>query len=213
MTLINGRPAMEVIEEFAREVSSKSRDLGVRFNSALCSLKYIPNEDGSIGQFYAGNEFSYRTYLPETDSIEYTLECPRGIPKPIKREWKLTASSKLVNNFQDSQSFFENNCLASPPSKEFMDPQKIMTYPQIKSELIPITLFKTNSFELNLATHVRNVGLYQFYRSYDKTIGIVVVPKVQEKDRAGILEALKELYDNGARRVSNAYFLLKYNMH
>ncbi|CAG8694770.1 13633_t:CDS:2, partial [Cetraspora pellucida] len=79
---IDNRPAIDVITEFASKYTSLSRDLSVRFNSALASLGFGAGDFAINGQL-----FTSRNKLPESPSISYTLNC-NGKTSKINREWK-----------------------------------------------------------------------------------------------------------------------------
>ncbi|CAG8526541.1 7778_t:CDS:2 [Dentiscutata erythropus] len=80
---IDGRPAIDVIIEFARNYTHRSRDLSSRFNSALASLAF---GNGDFG--ISGTSFTLRNQLPKSPSTSYTLNCNGKISK-ITREWKV----------------------------------------------------------------------------------------------------------------------------
>ncbi|CAG8840135.1 21434_t:CDS:1, partial [Cetraspora pellucida] len=73
---------IDVITEFASNYTSWSRDLSVRFNSALASLGFVTGDFTKYGQL-----FTSRSKLPESPSISYTLNC-NGKTSKINREWK-----------------------------------------------------------------------------------------------------------------------------
>ncbi|CAG8797432.1 45861_t:CDS:2, partial [Gigaspora margarita] len=80
---IDDKPAIDVITEFASNHIASSRDLSVRFNSALASLRFGNGDFEIFGQF-----FTYRIQLPKNSSISYTLNCNDKISK-INREWQI----------------------------------------------------------------------------------------------------------------------------
>ncbi|CAG8561359.1 20743_t:CDS:2 [Dentiscutata erythropus] len=80
---IDDKPAIDVITEFASNNTAWSRDLSVRFNSALASLYFGYGDFGIYGQL-----FTRRSQLPKNSSISYTLNCNDKITKII-REWQI----------------------------------------------------------------------------------------------------------------------------
>ncbi|CAG8540611.1 3240_t:CDS:2 [Acaulospora morrowiae] len=109
VTLINGKPAFDVIVEYADTSVSSSRDLGVRFNVALASLT-------ATGGMKKG-EFGFRTRLPETKSISYDLVCS-GKKSRIDIPWKISIQDyRLFPLFNDSKDYFDNLC--NNPNKSF----------------------------------------------------------------------------------------------
>ncbi|CAG8480980.1 10540_t:CDS:2 [Racocetra fulgida] len=81
VTHIDDKPAIDVITEFARNNISNSRDLNVRFNTALASLAF-----GNMDFLVYGQLFSLRQKLPTDPTISYTLNCNDKIFN-ITREW------------------------------------------------------------------------------------------------------------------------------
>ncbi|CAG8482760.1 1057_t:CDS:2, partial [Diversispora eburnea] len=203
VTLINSKPAIEEITNFAKNNSFISRDLGVRFNNALTSLSLV---NGVLDISGLGSEFVLREDIPESDGIEYTLNCPNNKqPKNFKREWLI--GSTYTTGFKDSKSFFENNCLWTindATSKKVIDPQKTIPY----SHHYVKTLTETESdtpntskpkYSLSQATLVFATyrKAIQFYQSGD--IGIVVVSTVPLG--ADLVKGFKLLAEKGVKKL------------
>ncbi|CAG8725651.1 14041_t:CDS:2, partial [Racocetra persica] len=89
VTYIDDKPAIDVITEFARNNISMSRDLNVRFNTALASLGFGNRDFIIYGQY-----FSVRQKLPADPTISYTLNCSDKIFN-ITREWIVPNSETL----------------------------------------------------------------------------------------------------------------------
>ncbi|CAG8487245.1 16169_t:CDS:2 [Racocetra persica] len=102
---INGQNALKVIKEFANKTVVGSRDLGVRFNLALASLTKL---FGEWSNAVDSNQFADRSDLPETPNIAYKLSCS-GKQRSIVRKWSVV--SKFISDFNDTKSYFEQNCL------------------------------------------------------------------------------------------------------
>ncbi|CAG8636533.1 17344_t:CDS:2, partial [Acaulospora morrowiae] len=109
VTLINGKPAFDVIVEYADTSVFASRDLGVRFNVALASL--------TAANGIKKGKFGFRTRLPETKSISYDLVCS-GKKSCIDVPWKISIQdNRLFTLFDDSKGYFDNLC--NNPNKSF----------------------------------------------------------------------------------------------
>ncbi|CAG8624552.1 6375_t:CDS:2, partial [Dentiscutata heterogama] len=87
VTHIDGKPAIDVITEFARNQSHQSRDLSVRFNYALASLAF-----GSRDFLISGQSFTFRVKLPTEPSTSYTLNCTDKVSN-ITREWRIPSNT------------------------------------------------------------------------------------------------------------------------
>ncbi|CAG8599415.1 8944_t:CDS:2 [Acaulospora morrowiae] len=103
VTHINGEPVFDVLIKYAKTKISVSRDLGVRFNSALRSPLRL-------------GYFAQRTKLPEDEIISYDILCS-GQKSHLEIPWNITiTNSSLFNQFEDASSYFENLC-ANPDKK------------------------------------------------------------------------------------------------
>ncbi|CAG8738177.1 21927_t:CDS:2, partial [Cetraspora pellucida] len=103
VTHIDGVQAFQVISEFARDSVFISRDLGVRFNSALDLVD-------------VENSFSYRIDLPPTSNITYRLNCSNSI-KDVNRIWIAMSLPEILSEFKDSKTFFTNRCNITTTNK------------------------------------------------------------------------------------------------
>ncbi|CAG8625485.1 26374_t:CDS:2, partial [Racocetra persica] len=105
VTHINGRQAISVILEFAQDSVFSSRDIGVRFNTAL-DLVYLEYS------------FSVRTELPRAPSIIYTLKCDNQARSfNVTRNWIAFSTPSLLNRFHNSKTYFTNICNATKENK------------------------------------------------------------------------------------------------
>ncbi|CAG8539915.1 9586_t:CDS:2 [Gigaspora margarita] len=93
VTHIDGRRAIKAISEFPSFIS---KDPGVRFNVA-------------IDINYPGVTFFTRVDLPKTPSITYTLKCNNHV-KCVKRNWKAIGIQEILDNFNNSETYFNNIC-------------------------------------------------------------------------------------------------------
>ncbi|CAG8449282.1 11118_t:CDS:2, partial [Acaulospora colombiana] len=107
---IDGLPALDVITKFALDHIGWTRDLGVRFNTALTSLSL----GGGILQASEFSElFTRRIQLPLAPQIAYTLNCGGNYLKQFNRSWSVEASRAVLNNFTDSESYHKQLCVKS----------------------------------------------------------------------------------------------------
>ncbi|RIB06991.1 hypothetical protein C2G38_2046365 [Gigaspora rosea] len=93
VTHIDGHRAIKMISEFPNFIS---KDPGVRFNVA-------------IDINYPGITFYNRVDLPKTPSITYTLKCNNHV-KCVKRNWKAIGIQEILDNFNNSETYFNNIC-------------------------------------------------------------------------------------------------------
>ncbi|CAG8641569.1 13432_t:CDS:2, partial [Dentiscutata erythropus] len=110
VTQIDGVQAFRVIYEFARDSVFISKDIGVRFNLALDLVD-------------AENSFSYRINLPPTSNITYRLNCSNSI-KDVNRIWIAMSLPEILNEFNDSNSFYKNRCKITTANQTSLPLQK-----------------------------------------------------------------------------------------
>ncbi|CAG8733444.1 17855_t:CDS:2 [Gigaspora margarita] len=103
VTHIDGQQAFNVISDYAKNSVSASRDPSVRFNIAL-DRAYL--------------SFAIRTELPTKPDITYTLKCNNTNEFDVKRNWIAVSSSRILNKFNDSKSYFDNICNPIKGSKQ-----------------------------------------------------------------------------------------------
>ncbi|CAG8611224.1 15556_t:CDS:2 [Acaulospora morrowiae] len=168
VTHINGKPALDVIVEYANTSDSVSRDLGVRFNNALVSLTTSGYNFGS---------FAYRTRLPEAESISYDLLCSEQKAR-IDIPWKiLIRDIGLFRLFDDSKSYFDNLC--NNPDKSF---------PNIKDKNSGDQKIDAGSS----ITPLLNVSTVAEFYQLDDT-GVVVVSSFSDKNHT-FINTYPEIY-------------------
>lgn len=153
VTEINSKPAIQVIKEFAETQLSTSRDLGVRFNDALASVRWqeIPP---------TSNQFSVRKDLPESESITYSLVCPKRKPFQLVRKWNITTSNFL--RYKDTKTFqkycFSNQFVTGRgESKEAIG----ATYGKAKQVYGGVA----NAYTLGKDLGIVEIGTFSFRRS------------------------------------------------
>ncbi|CAG8506667.1 959_t:CDS:2, partial [Cetraspora pellucida] len=183
---INSRPAMEVLIEFANEKTFTSKDLGVRFNSVISSLSLNQN---NIRVSPLTQQFTKSRILPEKPSISYGLTC-NGSTLTIERSWKIT--SDFYDNFTDSNSYWNNFCVAT-------------TTP---TPINPLNNFgdysKTYDNMISKAQMVFNGTSSRFYMQDQTGIAIISTldPTVDEQEQMmNILQGFNKLNEMGAKKI------------
>ncbi|KAF0427886.1 peptidase s41 family protein [Gigaspora margarita] len=100
---IDGKPAIDVITEFARNHVQESRDLSVRFNYALASLAFGVRDFRIFGQ-----AFTLRTQLPTGSSTSYTLNCSDRISN-ITKAWRVPTGASIKTFFAPISSKYKSS--------------------------------------------------------------------------------------------------------
>ncbi|CAG8729956.1 29903_t:CDS:2 [Racocetra persica] len=153
-----------------------SRDLGARLNNVLTSISL-----GTGGPSSFGSEFTVRVDLPESESIQYTLNCPNERTKNVTREWFITFSGLTDGPFYEFNCKSLSSRSSSPLNlKKLKDSKKskIVPYifnPKVKEILTNKNLKSVNPNELSKATLVYDAESAKFYKSIDSDFGIVVL--------------------------------------
>ncbi|CAG8532046.1 26208_t:CDS:2, partial [Racocetra persica] len=201
VTHIDGRRAIQVITEFPNYIS---RDLGVRFNAAL-----------DIN--YPGIAFSTRVDLPKTPSITYTLNCDNH-PKYVKRNWSVIGIESILNNFNNSKTYFSNICKNSTA----------YYYQQLNNKLIEIKEAQKNVYDVRSNEHVTIIydirDFITFFKKQDfgvvriwtesvhlnNTLAIKIIKGFQKLVNTGVKKVVFDLSDNlgGFVLISNFISLL-----
>ncbi|CAG8590464.1 19689_t:CDS:2 [Cetraspora pellucida] len=202
VTHIDGRRAIQVITEFPNYIS---KDLGVRFNVAL-------------DVNYPGITFFTRVDLPETPSITYTLNCDNH-PKLVKRNWSVIGIQTILNNFNNSKTYFSNICKNS--TNDY--------YQQLIAKLLEIKEAHKNVRELKSNEHVITiiyeiVDFISFFKEQDfgivkiktedvhlnNTLAVEIITGFQALANTGVKKVVLDLSDNlgGFVLISNFINLL-----
>ncbi|KAF9917896.1 hypothetical protein FBU30_000466 [Linnemannia zychae] len=109
VTTIDGKPALQAIQEFTDRTSAISKDPGVRLNDALASTAWYNNNWG-----VSPGGFSRRWEVPAKSSMDYTFKCGTAAPQKVTIPWIVTPSNNFEpNTFKDTKSFWETQCLAT----------------------------------------------------------------------------------------------------
>ncbi|KAF9134528.1 hypothetical protein BGX30_011913 [Mortierella sp. GBA39] len=107
VTTIDGKPALQAIQEFTDRTSAISKDPGVRLNDALASTAWYKDWQVSPGGF------SRRWEVPAKASMDYTFQCGTAAPQKVTIPWIVTPSSHFeAGTFKDTKTYWETQCLA-----------------------------------------------------------------------------------------------------
>ncbi|KAF9913095.1 hypothetical protein EC991_003554 [Linnemannia zychae] len=107
VTTIDGKPALQAIQEFTDRTSAISKDPGVRLNDALASTAWYKEWQVSPGGF------SRRWEVPEKASMDYTFKCGTAAPQKVTIPWIVTPSNNFeAGTFKDTKTYWETQCLA-----------------------------------------------------------------------------------------------------
>ncbi|KAG0286268.1 hypothetical protein BGZ97_007506 [Linnemannia gamsii] len=102
---IDGQPALKAIQDFTDRVSAVSKDPGVRLNDALASTSWYEEWYSSPGGF------ANRYELPASDSVKYTIQCPKGPVQTLTVPWVIRPSDYYeYSTFTDTKSYWEVQC-------------------------------------------------------------------------------------------------------
>ncbi|CAG8501168.1 16691_t:CDS:2 [Acaulospora morrowiae] len=158
VTHINTKPALQVVKEFARTQLSTSRDLGVRFNDALASVRWAEITPTS-------NQFSVRNELPESESITYSLKCPNQKPFQLVRKWNITTNFFLgwSNEKTFQQYCFSTDFVAGSRESKNVVNSPPLTYGEAKQ----VYFGAANAYILGKDLGIIEIGTFSFKRSHD----------------------------------------------
>ncbi|KAF9916166.1 hypothetical protein BX616_004470 [Lobosporangium transversale] len=98
---INGKPAMQYVQEFTDRTSGISKDPGVRLNDAFASTSWV----GDRWAISPGG-FAYRWELPEKSSVDYTLKCPKNQTLKLTVPWDIRASDMFEIDYSKNQKAY-----------------------------------------------------------------------------------------------------------
>ncbi|KAF9081021.1 hypothetical protein BGX23_001388 [Mortierella sp. AD031] len=117
VTTIDGKPALQAIQEFTDRTSAISKDPGVRLNDALASTAWYKDWQVSPGGF------SRRWEVPAKASMDYTFQCGTAKPQKVTIPWVVTPSTHFeAGSFKDTKTFWQTHCLA--PASPFNNGRK-----------------------------------------------------------------------------------------
>ncbi|KAF9583960.1 hypothetical protein BGW38_008004 [Lunasporangiospora selenospora] len=110
VTTIDGKPAIQSIQEHADRTSAVSKDPGVRLNDALASTSWY--EEWAV---HPGG-FARRWELPSKATVDYTIQCPKRTLK-LSIPWTVLPSDTFdYDGFKDVKSYWEYHCETSTTS-------------------------------------------------------------------------------------------------
>ncbi|KAF9080188.1 hypothetical protein BGX23_002520, partial [Mortierella sp. AD031] len=104
---INGQNAFSYLRNYAKNQIAISHDPNARLNFLLAAQKF-DLEQGKFDNILG--KFAYRVTLPETDFVEYQLQCSNS-SKPINLREKWTIYDISRPSFTDSASYVSEVCL------------------------------------------------------------------------------------------------------
>jgi hypothetical protein len=193
VTHIDGRPSIEVIEEFA-DTLPYSRDSGVRFNIALTGVKFTEKGDlvEVTGPF---TTFTTRNQLPKNSSVEYSLKCANDTLKKFTRKWKIRPS--YSNTFNTSKDYWNSFCLLND-SIEFS-----------RSDAGTVT---PKAYNMSESKMVYKTLVSKFFILSDNKTGVVVISSASPSDDDFVNEmfeiqnGLNSLENRGVKKVSTISF-------
>ncbi|KAF9135020.1 hypothetical protein BGX30_011692 [Mortierella sp. GBA39] len=110
---IEGIDALTYIKTWADEEVNYSRDAGVRLNHALSTQAYDPKTKKFVER---PSPFSARTNLPDTESLQYEIQCGQAEPVFLDEEWTVYVTNEAP--FKDVNSFIHNVCVTEPKAGE-----------------------------------------------------------------------------------------------
>ncbi|CAG8501991.1 15486_t:CDS:2 [Cetraspora pellucida] len=190
VTHIDEYPALDVITEFAKKYIKNSRDLGVRFNMALASLKLNYTNYAVIN-----GSFALRTNLPEKESVIYNLKCSKATKK-LERPWIITFNSDLnvtFTNFTDSKSYYSNVCLMKNVSQS--------TVPK-KAYILNLPIEHLEQVEIKLSLNDVNISYIGDFAAVYKIgeLGVFVIPSFEPNSNdTDIILGLTAKFDSFAK--------------
>ncbi|KAG0350409.1 hypothetical protein BC939DRAFT_489410 [Gamsiella multidivaricata] len=110
---IDGKPALQAIQEFTDRTSAISKDPGVRLNDALASTSWSEEWYSSPGGFAS------RWELPQKASMDYTIQCGTGKVQRLTVPWTIRPSDEFETGFvKDVKSYWDVQCYALDDSKK-----------------------------------------------------------------------------------------------
>ncbi|KAG0019019.1 hypothetical protein BGZ80_006420 [Entomortierella chlamydospora] len=227
---INGKPALKAIQEFIDLTSGISKDPGVRLNDALTSVSW------SQGWTISGGGFSRRWTVPESEVMEYSLQCGKTHSN-IKVPWivnPITSTFKF-NSFNSTQSYWASQCAAAPQKAKKTGNRHLSH----SSDLAPATtLFKERGSTRISSSHndgrvtkdefitkgkqVFTTSTSAFYTLNDSKACVIVIATeevddnneyanfiegVQTLKNAGCKKLIFDVTNNGGGSIDFAYFI------
>jgi hypothetical protein len=195
VTHIDGRPSIEVVEEFA-DTLLISRDSGVRFNTALSGV--IFTENGDLVEFPGSipyTTFTTRYQLPKNSSVEYSLKCVNDTLKKFTREWKIRP--EYSNTFNTSKDYWNTFCLKNDS----------ITLSGSDAETVPLKTYNMSESKM-----VYNTLVSKFFILSDNKTGVIVISSVLPSDFDFVNEMFEiqngfnSLENRGVKKVSTISF-------
>ncbi|KAF0479084.1 peptidase s41 family protein [Gigaspora margarita] len=179
VTHIDGRRTIKAISEFPSFIS---KDPGVRFNVA-------------IDINYPGVTFFTRVDLPKTPSITYTLNCNNHV-KCVKRNWKAIGIQEILDNFNNSETYFNNICKNST-----------LNYKLLSDKIIKIKDAHKNVYDIKSSKDItllyEIVDFISFFKKQDFGVVKIMSENVPLNNTLAIeiIKGFQALVDTGVKKV------------
>ncbi|KAF9205610.1 hypothetical protein BGZ49_003782 [Haplosporangium sp. Z 27] len=227
---INGKPALKAIQEYVDLSSGISKDPGVRLNDGLASVFW------DQGWYVTGGAFSRRWTVPETEFLEYSLQCGKSHSN-IKVPWIVTpiTSTLKFNSFNSAQTYWTSQCLAAQQTNK----KSRNHHASRASDLAPATLLfrerestkiphgstnsrTTNDGPITKAKQIFSTSTSAFYTLNNSKVGVIVIYSeepsnedeyanfiqgVQALKKAGSKKIIFDFTNNGGGSIDFAYFI------
>ncbi|KAF9366741.1 hypothetical protein BGX34_008699 [Mortierella sp. NVP85] len=210
---IDGVPALKAIQDYADNNSGVSRDPGVRLNDALAGVSWKQTWSITPGGF------SRRWLVPKKDTVEYAVQCGKSKVQKIKAPWSITPITSVIkfNSFNDTQSYWDSQCLAPTRAK---DPSGGNHRPDRGQDLAPVTEWMLergtiklpkgrkdsngNDSPITKAKEVFTTSTTAFYtiNNSEACVAVISTESVSSKtEYARFLEGVLKLRDAGCKKL------------
>ncbi|KAG0284231.1 hypothetical protein BGZ96_011373 [Linnemannia gamsii] len=104
---IEGRNAVDYIQDWADRYISMSKDENVRFNAALATPQYR----SGTGDYFLPGKFSERFTLPTEKSLNFAFRCPSQNNLRLNVKWIGFYTHEQSKPFTNTESYFTKNCI------------------------------------------------------------------------------------------------------
>ncbi|KAF9545820.1 hypothetical protein EC957_010448 [Mortierella hygrophila] len=104
---VDGRDAVDYIQDWADRHISMSKDGNVRFNAALATPQYR----SGTADFFLPGKFSERFTLPTEKSLSFSFRCPSNRNLTLNVRWVGFYTHEQSKPFTNAESYFTSNCI------------------------------------------------------------------------------------------------------
>ncbi|CAG8538554.1 4882_t:CDS:2 [Cetraspora pellucida] len=193
---IDGKPALQVIIDFADNNIAYSKDRGVRFNMALAPCANLFSQ-----------QFTLRVDLPETSSITYKLTCPKKnkkTPFKLERLWNIT--------YNDGINLFQNFCLdqnniTTFSSDDHFAPNSKATNSKFTNSKVTNSKRSTSSNQVKASTsnnklaHAKLVADNFYLLDDGNKVGVIVITEEKKYVEGMVIDGLNEFKKRGVKKI------------